>query len=364
VPIAAIWGREWEDWTPAVWGIGYSSEVRSDSTLEVLRSTGTDVGATLRHLRHLLGFSTMWPPREFTQRLDVYQREDRMPAVAFDRALARAVFGANPLGARPTPAEIGRITPRAVLRWTDRLRRPRNAALVIVGDFDPTQALADVQAQIGEWGSAAAGGGFAQPPAFEQTAAPPDSDARLILQDQPSAQQATLRVLCPLPRASAGTAAAALIFRSGVEAALFDGLREELGASYSVNSRVNYLLGGTAEFELFADVDYARLPQVIRRVRTLLADPGTPFLDPAALARARAHVAAAARLNTREMAIDLFDWWNLGWPLDFRDRLPRQAMATRDEDVLAVAGHCRENAVIGVLGDRARTSAAWVAATH
>jgi len=363
VPVAAAWSRLWERWTPNVWGIEYSNQVSADSTIELMRSTGKDVGATLEHLGHLVGFSSFWPPREFTERLTTFEREERMPRDLFERALAHAVFGEHSLGALPTASEIARIRPREVQQWVDRVRRPRNAALVIVGDFDPLSVLDDVQAQLGSWGAdASVSPTFTTPSALETSAAPPASAARVILQDQPSAQEATLRVLCPLPRAGAESAAAVMLFNASVQRALEASLREEIGASYSVNSRIRFLVGGTAAFDLRADVDYAVLPQAIQRVRALLADPGTPFLTPATLVGGRPRAGLYARMDTEVMAREVFDRWNLGWPLDFLDRLPQLAIATSAAQVTAIAEHCRENAVIGVLGDRRRTQPAWSAA--
>jgi zinc protease len=363
VGVAAAWGRQWEQWSPAVFGVDYHHSVGEDSTLEVLRSTGSDVGATLDHLARLLGFSTFWPPKQFTRRLEVFERKEQAPLPQFERALARATFGAHPLGFRPTAREIQKITPSEVLRWISRVRRPGNAAVVVVGDFDPKRALEAAEAKLGTWGATVAPAQRLDPLLpLEQAADAGGGAARLVMHDRPGAQQAYVRVRCLLPLVTPDHAATPLIFAQVVERVLRARLREEMGASYHVTTDVGFFAGGTTVFDLRADVRYDQLARALASIRAVIGPEGRGSFGQETFDRARWSVARPLNLDTRSLAETVFDDWNLGWPLDTFDRLPAEVRATRPDEVGAIADHCAQNVVIGVLGDARLTRGAEDAA--
>jgi zinc protease len=358
VLVAALWGRQRFDWSPDVFGLNYRYSMWEDSTEEVLRSTGSDVRLTLHYLGQLVGYQTFWPPQRFNDRLEVFEREDQAPRQAFERALSHAFYGTHPLGASPTTKDIQRITPGEVLRWVDRARRPRNAALVIVGEFDPQQALAAAETELGGWGrSAGPSPELPAPPPLERVSVA--GDARVLFQNRPASLQAEVHFRCLLPPATADNMAARIIFRDSAQRTLFARLREQLGASYSVHASTTPFVGGTTVLDVTADVNYARLADGLRQMRTVLMDAGSPAIDQATFERARVLAARDLRLDTREMAIELVEMWNRGWPLDVLDRLPDAARAVRFEDVTEIAESCRESWVLGLLGDERRARAAW-----
>src|SRR4029077_4785538 len=136
----------------------------------------------------------------------------------------------------------------------------------VVGDFDTAEVFSAAADELGAWGANA---GEKAPPGdpalLEHLDA--ESSGRAIVQDRPGAQQSTLRFDCVLPPGSPGGYAAATVFSQGLKKALFADLREEAGASYSVSGGVDVLPGGTAILRLAADVDYALLPQALKRLR-------------------------------------------------------------------------------------------------
>ena len=281
VLVAARWGRRWTTMSPDVLGLQYRYQLTADSTLEVLQSTGSDVALTLKLLGEHVGHETFWPPQQFLDLLEVFEREERTPASLFERAFSHAFFGDHPLGRRPTVAEIQRISATDVLRWVHRVRRPRNAALVIVGDFDPAEAVRSAQVQLGNWGDdAGATPEVSMPSPVESRPRTQDDDGRLVVQDRPGSLKATLRLRCWLPRFAPDKLAARAIFEESIERTLMSELREQLGASYDVSTRTYLLRGGVAYYELEADADYERLAAALRSARELFRRPSAAFEDP------------------------------------------------------------------------------------
>ncbi len=359
VGIAASWARYWREGSPRIWGVDYHTRLATDTTEEVLRSTGSDVHATLRHLARMMDFSVFWPPKRYGELVDLLEREDAAPAASFDRALDAAVFGSHPLGLWAAAKQIQKITPAEVARWNDRVRRPGNAALVIVGDIDPREALAAVEEELGSWGRNAAPSKSLPAPPLLENAALPDGQ-RLIVRNRPGAQQATLHFKCLLPPTTADQFAARAIFGLGLRRALVAGLREKLGATYGVGSHVGVLRGGTTVLDVSADLDYPFIPEALSRLRALLEAPDSGLTSGATFEHARALVAERSDLaiaTSYQMAESLLWRWSLGWPLESMNDARDRALHTRPEEIADTLERCRDNWVVGVLGDERQMGA-------
>ena len=236
---------------------------------------------TLTFLGQQVAHETLWPPQQFLDLLEVFEREEKAPASLFDRALARSFFGNHPLGRRPMVDEIQRITAADVLNWVHQVRRPRNAALVIVGDFDPAEAVRSAELQFADWGDGAdAPAAVSMPTSNRVGARAQDDGDRLVVQDRPGSLKASLRLRCSLPQFTADKLAAHAIFEEAIERTLMSELREQLGASYGVASRTAVMRGGVAYYELEADADYERLAAALRSARDLFRRPSAAFEDP------------------------------------------------------------------------------------
>ncbi|MGH7724394.1 MAG: M16 family metallopeptidase [Candidatus Eiseniibacteriota bacterium] len=103
--------------------------------------------------------------------------------------LAALVYGEHPYG-RPTdgdPGSVSNITRDDLLAYHQLYVRPNLALLVIVGDFDPTTMMSDIEAQFQTWEKAEAP---SRPgpdlPAFDAT--------RIRLLDKPDVTQTELRI--------------------------------------------------------------------------------------------------------------------------------------------------------------------------
>jgi zinc protease len=365
VTVAASWARHRSHQSPRIFGIIHDDWVDASDTLERLRGIGPNLDVTLGYLREQLGFSVFWPPKNFTDRVTLFEHEAQMPSQRLTRRMARALLGDTPLGIDPTAEQIQKITPAELNRWLSRVRQPSNSLLVMVGDFDPQAALAAAEKELGGWGARAAP---ATPPAAPPVRTELDPSAeRLVVVHQPGATHATLQFECLLPKVTAENWGGRRVFENGVYAAVLSHLREKLGSTYAVSDDHLILTGGTDLFRLWTDVDYPLLPDALRWLGQNLTGPGQGFVG-------RDRVEAIKATTIRDLQIDgassegwagsLLWTWSQSWPLDLRDRLPA-AVAEVTRDVLdQLADHCRANGVVGLLGDEARLRRAWEQATR
>jgi zinc protease len=366
VTAAADWARRWEHQSSRIFGILHNEWADEDNTVERFRGMGTNVGETLGFLREQLGFSVFWPPKNFTDRVKLFERENQMPRQRLARRINRALLGDTPLGVSPTAEQIQRITPGELNRWLSRVRQPSNSLLVIVGDFDPEAALHAAEKELGSWGARAKPTAPPTPPPLRTEIAP--SAERVVFVHQPGSMSATVEFDCLLPRATAEDWAARRLFENGVSSAVTNQLREKLGSTYTVSTDNLTLRGGTDVFRLWTDVDYPLLPEVLRWLRQNVAGPGQGFvgrddLDREKVVAAR-HVALAEGATSPGWADHLFWIWSQDWPLDLWDRLPAAVTAVAPETLDQLADHCRANGVVGLLGDEGRMRRAWDEATH
>jgi len=364
VATAMNWARETDERSPDLWGVDHRYYVSAGGNFDVLRSTGKDVRGTLHHLRRMLGFSIFWPPRRYTELMTVLAQQDLAPAAILNRRTATALFGAHPAGNLATAEDMKKIAPIQVLRWVDRVRHPHNGVVIIVGDIDVKDALDAATDEIGHWAAAAAPRStIGSPTPLDEIGS--GESGQLFVQDRPGAQEASVHLRCLLPPATPDNVGARLIFAQGFERKMRQALREELAGSYSVHGRATVVPGGTAVFDLTADVVYSHLSESLRRLRTMLVASDTEF------ARIRGMLVEAPGFvprwalnleSTRDMAEYFFDMWVGGWPLDSIDLFPAQVRDTSEQQIAEVAQHCRQNWVVGLLGDERRLREAWSAA--
>jgi len=360
VVIATQWARQSSEESPRLNGLDWKVRDSQDASFEELHATGRDVRLTLKHLHRMLrGFSLFWPPREFDKRVEAFEREDRFPANEFHNRMDHAIYGTQPLGVTVTAKQMRKIAPADVNRWIDRVRRPSNAVLVLVGDLDPAEAFDAATAELGAWGGGARAGAPPEDPrAIDRL---PSEDDGLLIQDRPAAKQVRLQLKCVLPRATPDNYAAEAVFADSMKRSLLASFREEIGASYAVIGGVEVLPGGSAVLDIGADVDYGMLVPVLRQLRRVLAPAGDlPGADRLESTRR----GTAARFGTEAatsglLAMRILKMWTLRWPIETLDALPARARAATLADVTDVAERCRASSVVGLLGDAARLRAAW-----
>lgn len=356
---AMNWARETDQRAPDFWGIDHRYEVSAGGTSDVLRSTGKDVRLTLRHLRRMLGFSTFWPPRKYTELLGVLKQEDLAPAAMLDRRMATALFGGHPAGNQATAEDMQKIAPIQVLRWVDRVRHPHNGVVIIVGDIEPKDALDAATDELGHWASEAGPRpAVDSPPPLDESAS--GEAGRVLVQDRPAAQEASVHLRCLLPPSTTENVGARLIFANRFERNMRRELRETIAGSYSVHGRESVFPGGTTVFYFSADIVYSQLTESLRRLRAALAGRDTESL--VRIQNEKPELLFQHVDSTYSMAEFFFNQWNLGWSLDGLDRWSAQVRDTSQQQIAEVAQHCRQNWVVGLLGDERRLREAWSAA--
>jgi zinc protease len=335
-----------------------------DSLTRGLRGVGRDLSTTLSTLRDsIMTFQVRWPPQSFVNQIERFEREERTPEERLGRASRQALLGTHPYAAVATVADMRQLSAIDVLDWLNNVERPENAELVIVGDFEPNSAVQLAEEVLGDWDNGhAAPGALPAPPALGEVA---PGGSRLIVAHAPSASQAKVEVGCVLPPAQANDWAAYDVFRQMLASRLFNTLRTQIGASYSVSGAVELLRGGTTLLHISADVDPLRLQVAFREIRAFASNKATSTFDDQSLEQARYFVAAHYNLGldtSLQAAQRVLLAWRLDWPLDTVTRYPRRLLDVHYDQVLRIAEHCRANWVVSVLGDETKVRAAWAVA--
>jgi predicted Zn-dependent peptidase len=179
--------------------------------------------------------------------VDAQERRLAMTAVALEkgggegpmqvRRAARAlVFGLGQLYGEPRA-----LPPRPKLdelrSLRDRAFVPRASTLVVVGDFDRVEALAEIRKRFGAWADRPPVPGKAEPP-------PPPQDLRRMVHIQNAALTQTIGAIAargPAPRDDDGLPFTLLarLLGGGPGSASYRHVREEMAASYNVRASLD-----------------------------------------------------------------------------------------------------------------------------
>ncbi|MCX7993318.1 MAG: insulinase family protein, partial [Fimbriimonadales bacterium] len=185
-----------------------------------------------------------FPPDEVEiDRANTLQRlrlQRSQPAFLAEERFRIALFGEHPYR-RLAPDEdaLQRWEPAHLQAFHAERYRPREATLLIVGDFEPENALKLLQDALGDWQGAVA---------QEPLPAPPtqNAEAGWLLVKRPNSVQSQIMLgaLCP-PRTAPDSLAlqmAVSILGAGASSRLFLTVREQYGYAYSVGAHLDYYL--------------------------------------------------------------------------------------------------------------------------
>jgi zinc protease len=362
--IATLWSRQ-SYAAPYERGLQSRLFLDPDSLSRGLRGLGRDLSTTLSVLRDsITTFQVRWPPQAFVNQIERFEREEQTPDERLAHTSRQALLGTHPYAAIATVADMRKVSATDVVDWLNNVERPENAELVIVGDFDPDSAFRLVETTLGDWdGGHATAGSLPAPPALSEVA---PGGSRLIVAHAPSASQTKVDVGCLLPPARANDWAVYDVFEQMLSSRLFDTLRTEIGASYSVSGSVEFLRGGTTLLHISADVDPLRMQAAFREVRAFVDNKAdTSRFDDQSLEQARFFVGAHYNLGldtSLKAAQRVLLAWRLDWPLDAVTRYPQRLLDVHRVQVQRIAEHCRANVVVSVVGDEPNVRAAWIAA--
>lgn len=196
------------------------------------------------------------------------------------QALLERLYPGHPYAAEVTAARVRAFRSSEATRWLAASVRPDRAALLLVGDLGPPEALwPAIERHLGRWRREEAGALPAQPPAPEPAA------RRVALLDRPGWPSAELVVGVRIPPRSARDEPAFRTLAAELQHALTTRLRLSGGLAYLVSTSVlEQSLGAALLVSTVVDRDRAG-EALAAILQALAADPGT--MDSGGLARAR-----------------------------------------------------------------------------
>lgn len=261
-----------------------------------------------------------------------------------------SLWGDHVYGQLPRAEVIRKVTRPEIKGWLERVRRPANGVLVVVGDIDQATFTRQIQRELDGW----KGDPQPPPPPPAPPARPaPRVRAPVLFTADPPRATADVRFGCMLsPVRARRDAAADALLAEVLREDLFQRLRLQLGASYAPNAGFTFTRGGTAFLEGDIDLDNQAAPAGIDILRQWLDGAATRAVDPGALERARWRVARHSGMGhatNYQMARALFDTWNMDWPLDTLDAFPQELARVGAGDVAAALSACRASAVVSVV---------------
>jgi zinc protease len=266
------------------------------------------------------------------------------------RDLLSALYGKHPYGQLLRAGQITSIKPDQMKSWTLRMRHPRNATLVVVGDFDPPAGEKMVRGWFGQWQGHGPGATLTVP-------APPmpaPGPEKLLLHHRPGVSQTEVTLACRLPPFDARAATVYEVLASYVGSEILTRVRQEAGATYSVEADTVLLRGGAAHLVFSMDVDDNRLKQVLAVVRARWARLAEGGFDPGALSQTKWHIATGASMQfqtSTEMALRALDTLRLGFPVQAIDRSRADVASIDTADLAAAFRSCAGSTVISLVGD-------------
>jgi zinc protease len=267
------------------------------------------------------------------------------------RSLLTTLFGTHPYHLDDRTSSVREVTEGQLRAWVERVRRPANGVLVIVGDVDAAAIAAEAEDTLSDWtADASPPSPPPAPPAVVAAAkAPP-----LLSGVDPGLAWTKLQFGCFLPpAASARQDVVGELFANALGDELFRRLRVERAVSFAPTLNRYVLRGGTHALVGTIDVDPKAGSAALDFLRGWLDPAATTGLDAAALERARWRLARRSGLRDATngaIAHRLYHAWNMGWPLASLDDYPRDLASVTPAEVAAALASCRASAVISFLG--------------
>jgi zinc protease len=197
------------------------------------------------------------------------------PRTIAREALQRRRFGDHPITREmPTGDEVAAVTAEQVRALQAAALVPRGSILVLVGDIDPVDAIAQVERAMDGWHSAT--------PAREITPPPPITPGDLELVHRPGSVQSQLRLSAPAvgredPRYAA-LQLANLVFGGYFSSRWMENIREDKGYTYGAHSGIEFVADGAVlgvETDVASDVTAAALLETRYELGRLVAVPPT-----------------------------------------------------------------------------------------
>jgi len=333
-------------WTNLLWDAWRTSDAYAES----ISTHSSNLPAAFERLaRETETLSVRWPAPAYDRWVQGALLASGTPAHRADMAFAQELWAGHPYAHQLTREQARQVTEPQVRRWLDRIFRPANGTLIVVGDVDPAQVLKMAADQLSDWSAEPA----PPPPPPLPPARSPRPTMPVLKTDDPSRDLFRIHFGCFLsPVDAARDGIVSDVVEELIENELTHKLRDELGVTYDVRVRGEVLRGGTVVLDGIFDVSAAGHHQALGLLASWL-DPSAASPDERAIARARWRVAqqsAIAGTTNRGVARYMFAAWNLGLPLASLDDFPQKLASLSAADIRAAVTGCRASAVISVLG--------------
>jgi zinc protease len=193
------------------------------------------------------------------EELDLYRR-NTIEGLKFQRSQAtfladeqvsRIIYGDHPYSkVSPNAEDVEKITREKLVAYQAKQFIPNNAVLIVVGDVDKDDLIAEIEAKFGEWENGTIDD-------FASAAIPERTERSLTIVDRKGSAQANIVLANPaIERASPDYFPVLVmnqILGAGASSRIFMNLREEKGYTYGAYSKLDTRrLGGA--FEATAEV--------------------------------------------------------------------------------------------------------------
>ena len=273
--------------------------------------------------------------RARAQALDGLRVTLSSPSEVASMALRRSHWGDSPHGRVVTPAAVQRLARADLQAFQARWVRPDRAALVLVGDLSPAQALVLAQRLLGDWVAPAQ----AAPPT--PMAGPAPISESLVLIDMPGSGQSGVAVAAPYLSSSPADQAqrypglvAQAVLGGGYSARLNQEVRIKRGLSYGVSGGPESFADG-GMFSARAQTQHATAAQVLQLLRAEIGRLADAPPDATELAARQATLVGGFARQTETtggLAALLAGQWTQHRPMaDLALQVPRLLAVTADQ---------------------------------
>lgn len=270
------------------------------------------------------------------------QGYENSPNYRLGRAVMRSAFPTSPYGlpVGGTKSDVEKFTVDQVRYYYDTYYRPDNAALVVVGNFQPTELMQLIDQTFGKIPKPTTPLPSSPKPKSESVTRPPTKPS-ITLKEPGTA--ALLNAVYPLPDVTHPDMPALqvmdYILAGGRSSRLYQSLVETGLASEADGYAANLMAGGWYDFSITATPgqDLKKLDQVLQQVVTELRTKG---VTPEELSRAKAQLKASIILRNRDIssqAIQLGDDFISTGDYRFTDRLLAEIGNVTAADIQRVA---------------------------